>query len=130
METYETIGVAVRQHDAIRLSVKAGEPATYYIAAEWVPRLFGRRTVPIYRLRLAGDYVMPERIEAGSASISSTGKSVVVSVGYDQMLIPTRQLEVHYGRNLGETSKIIRRVEAEVSAAASPCAPAAPVAVV
>lgn len=128
METYETIGIAVRQHDAIRLDVKAGEQATYYIAAEWVPRLFGRRTVPIYRLRLVGNYVMPEQVPTGSASISSTGKSVIVSVGYDQMLVPTRQLEVHYGRNLGETSKIVRKIEG--AEAPSPAATAPALAVV
>ena len=56
-ETYEAIGIAVRQHDAIRLSIVKGMQATFFIAAESVRRLFGRRTVPIYRLRLAGDYV-------------------------------------------------------------------------
>ena len=47
METYETIGIAVRQHDAIRLSIKRGELATYYIAAAEVARLFEGATVPL-----------------------------------------------------------------------------------
>jgi hypothetical protein len=122
METYETIGTAVRQHDAIRLDVKTGEPATYFIPADWIRLLFDHRTVPLYRLRLSGDYVEPEQVPTASASISSTGKSVIVSVGYDQMLIPTRQLTVHYMRGLGETSKIVRKIEG----AAAPSAATAP----
>lgn len=131
METYETIGTAVRQHDAIRLDVKTGTPATYYIPADWIHLLFGRRTVPLFRLRLSGDYVEPEQVPTASASISSTGKSVIVSVDYDSMLIPTRQLTVHYNRNLGETSKIIRKIEegAAAPSAATAAAPALPLAV-
>ena len=128
-ETYETIGIAVRQHDAIRLNLKKGEPTTYFIAADAVARLFEHATVPLYRLRLADDYVIPERVEAGSASISSTGRSVLIRLGRDCMQIPTQQLTVHYMRDLGETSKIVRKVEGAPSA--SPvAATAAPVAVV
>jgi hypothetical protein len=115
MEKYETIGVAVRQHDAIRFSIVKGEPQTYFVSAEWVPLLWAHRTVPIFRLRLAGNYVEPEQVPAGSATISSTGKTVILTVGYDSVLIPTRQLQVHYDRDLGETSKIVRPVEATVS---------------
>ena len=126
-ETYETIGIAVRQHDAIRLSIVKGMQATFFIAAESVRQLFGRRTVRIYRLRLTGDYVIPE--SAGEATMSASGKTVLLRLAgeEDPVLIPTRQLQVHYERNLGETSKIIRPVA--VPAAPSP-ATAAAVAVV
>ena len=124
METYETIGIAVRQHDAIRLSVKAGELATYYIAAAGVARLFEGATVPLYQLRLAGDFVIPEPVRGCMAEVSSTGRSVLVRLGQDCLQIPTRQLQVHYERDLGETSKIVRKVEA--SASASPLAATAP----
>ena len=124
-ETYETIGTAVRQHNAIRLNLKKGEPTTYFIAADAVARLFGRRTVPIYRLRLSDDYVIPERVEAGSASISSTGRSVLIRLGRDCLQIPTQQLTVHYMRDLGETSKIVRKIEgAPAPSAAAATAPA------
>ena len=107
-ETYEAIGIAVRQHDAIRLSIVKGMQATFYIAAASVRQLFGRRTVLVYRLRLSGDYVIPE--SAGEATMSASGKTVLLRIAgeEDPMLIPTRQLEVHYERDLGETSKIIR----------------------
>jgi hypothetical protein len=122
-ETYETIGVAVRQHDAIRLSIKTGEQHSYFIAAEAVARLFDRATVALYRLRLVGDYVTPEPVPDASVSISSTGKTVIVEVGTDQMLIPTRQLQVHYERAMGETSKIIRRIERAPAPSAVSSAP-------
>ena len=128
-ENYETIGIAVRQHDAIRFSIVKGEPATYFVSAESIRLLFAGRTVPIYRLRLTNDFVDVEQVRYGSATISSTGKSVILSVGHDSVLVPTRQLQVHYDRNLGETSKIIRRVEGVPSAFAT-SAPAALMAVV
>jgi hypothetical protein len=124
MENYETIGVAVRQHDAIRLSIKTGEQTSYFIAADTVARLFNHATVALYRLRLVGDYVTPEPVPDASASISSTGKTVIVEIGDDQMLIPTRQLRVHYERAMGETSKIIRRIEGAESPSAVSSAPA------
>ncbi len=68
-ETYETIGVAVRQHDAIRLSIVKGMQATFFVGAESVRQLFGRRTVPLYRLHLTGDFVIPE-----PAGIISSGQ--------------------------------------------------------
>jgi len=107
-ENYEAIGIAVRQHDAIRLSIVKGMQATFFIAAESVRQLFGRRTVLIYRLRLAGDYVTPEPV--GEASMSASGKTVLLRIAGedDPVMIPTRQLQVHYERDLGETSKIIR----------------------
>ena len=123
-ETYETIGTAVRQHDAIRLDVKKGEQVSYYIAAAAVAQLFEHATVPLYRLRLAGDYVIPEPVPAASAEVSSTGRSVLIRLGRDCLQIPTRQLQVHYARDLGETSKIVRKVEAPASA--SPLAATAP----
>ena len=122
LETYETIGIAVRQHDAIRFSIMKGKPATYFVSAESIRLLFAGRTVPIYRLRLTDDYVDVEQVRYGSASISSTGKSVILSVGHDSVLVPTRQLQVHYDRGLGETSKIVRKVEGVPSALAAPAA--------
>jgi hypothetical protein len=109
-ETYEAIGIAVRQHDAIRLSIVKGMQATFFIAASSVRQLFGRRTVPIYRLRLAGDFVAPEM--TGEATMSASGKTVLLRIAgeEDPMMIPTRQLQVHYDRDMGETSKIIRPV--------------------
>lgn len=124
METYETIGTAVRQLDAIRLNVLKGEPTTYYIAAASVAQLFDGATVPLHRLQLAGDYVMPVDVVEASAHLSSTGRSVLLWLGRDCLQIPTRQLQVHYERGLGETSKIVRKVEA--SASASPLAATAP----
>ena len=122
-ETYEAIGIAVRQHDAIRLSIVKGMQATFFIAASSVRQLFGRRTVLVYRLRLAGDYVVPE--SAGEATMSASGKTVLLRLAgeEDPVLIPTRQLQVHYERNLGETSKIIRPVAAPT--APSPASAAA-----
>lgn len=127
-DNYQTIGVAVRQHDAIRLSVLKGELTTYFIAAESVARLFEHATVPLFKLRLDGDYVIPEPVPAGSAEVSSTGRSVIVRAGTESMLIPTRQLQVHYERDLGETSKIIRRVEGAMAPSAAATAPALAVA--
>ncbi|MEN6342187.1 MAG: hypothetical protein ABFC89_06455 [Methanospirillum sp.] len=129
METYETIGIAVRQHDAIRLSIKAGELATYYIAAATVGRLFEGATVPLYQLRLAGDFVIPEPVRGCMAEVSATGRSVLVRLGQDCLQIPTRQLQVHYQRGLGETSKIVRRIEGAAAPSAATAAPASPVAV-
>jgi hypothetical protein len=128
METYETIGIAVRQHDAIRLSIKAGELATYYIAAAEVARLFDGATVPLYHLRLAGDYVEPVQVPAASAEVSSTGRSVLVRLGRDCLQIPTRQLTVHYMRDMGETSKIVRKIEEGAAALSAATAPALAVA--
>ena len=128
-ETYEAIGIAVRQHDAIRLSIVKGMQATFFIAAASIRLLFGRRTVPVYRLRLVGDFVAPEM--AGEASMSASGKTVLVRIAgeEDPVLIPTRQLQVHYDRDMGETSKIIRPVAVASPAVRSP-ATAAAVAVV
>ena len=128
METYETIGVAVRQHDAIRLSVKAGELATYYIAAGAVARLFEGATVPLYQLRLAGDFVIPEPVRGCMAEVSATGRSVLIRLGQDCLQIPTRQLQVHYQRGLGETSKIVRKIEGAADPSAATAAPALAVA--
>lgn len=128
MENYETIGIAVRQHDAIRLSLKNGELATYYIAAAEVARLFDGATVPLYHLRLAGDYVEPVQVPAASAEVSSTGRSVLVRLGRDCLQIPTRQLTVHYMRDLGETSKIVRKIEEGAAALSAATAPALAVA--
>ena len=125
-ETYETIGIAVRQHDAIRLSVKAGELATYYIAAADAGRLFEGGHVPLYSLHLAGDYVEPEEVPLAVAHVSSTRRMILVYREHDCLQIPTRQLQVHYQRGLGETSKIVRKIE---GAAAPSAATAAPVAV-
>ncbi len=117
-ETYETIGVAVRQHDAIRFDIVRGEsPRTLFAAAEAVTALFDGATVPLYRLGITDGYVIPQATDA-TAEISSTGRSVLLWLGRECLQIPTRQLQVHYGRNLGETSKIVRRVEAEASAPA------------
>lgn len=126
METYETIGIAVRQHDAIRLSVKAGELATYYIAAAAVARLFNGATVPLHQLHLAGDYVIPHPVPEAAAAISSTGRTVLIWLGQgdDCYQIPTRQLQVHYERGLGETSKIVRKLEGPSAPRAAATAPA------
>ena len=46
METYETIGVAVRQHDAIRFDIVRGEsPRTLFASAETITALFDGATV-------------------------------------------------------------------------------------
>ncbi len=125
METYETIGIAVRQHDAIRPSIKRGEQVSYYIAAAAVAQLFEHATVPLYRLRLAGDYVIPETVPAASAEVSSTGRTILIRLGRDCLQIPTQQLTVHYMRDLGETSKIVRRIEgAPAPSSAAATAPA------
>ena len=125
MENYETIGIAVRQHDAIRLSVKAGELATYFIAAADAGRLFDGAYVPLYSLRLTGDYVEPAEVPHAVAHTSSTGRMILVYREYDCLQIPTRQLQVHYERDLGETSKIIRKIEgAPAPSAAAVNAPA------
>ena len=118
-ETYEAIGIAVRQHDAIRFSIINGMQATFFVAAESVRPLFSRRTVPIYRLNLAGGFVIPE--PAGEATMSATGKTVLLRIAGepDTVMIPTRQLLVHYERGLGETSKIIRKVEGTPSPSAT-----------
>ncbi len=129
METYETIGIAVRQHDAIRLSVKAGELATYYIAAAAVARLFEGATVPLYQLRLAGDYVIPEPVPDAAAAISSTGRSVLVRLGRGTACRSRRgSSRSTTSADLGETSKIVRKIEGAAAPSAATAAPALAVA--
>jgi len=125
-ETYETIGIAVRQHDAIRLSIKRGELATYYIAAAEVARLFNGATVPLHQLHLTGDYVIPHPVPEAAASISSTGRTVLLWLAQseDCYQIPTRQLQVHYERGLGETSKIVHKIEGGPAPSAAATVPA------
>ena len=120
-ETYEAIGIAVRQHDAIRLTLMKGVQATYYISAESIRLLFGRRTVPLYRLRLTDDFVDPE--PAGEASMSASGKSVLLRIwgAHGTVMVPTRPLQVHYERALGETTKIIRPAGAPTPTPGAAC---------
>ena len=63
--------------------------------------------------------------------MSASGKTVLLRIAgeEDPVLIPTRQLQVHYERDLGETSKIIRPVAAPATSSRVP-ATAAAVAVV
>ena len=64
-------------------------------------------------------------VGAASAEVSSTGRSVLIRLGRECLQIPTQQLTVHYMRDLGETSKIVRRIEgAPAPSAAAATAPA------
>ena len=130
MENYETIGIAVRQHDAIRFDVVRGKsPRTLFAAAGDVPRLFEGETISLFRLGFAGDAVMPVQAIGTCAHISQTGRMVLLWIGAECMGIPTRQLRVHYDRDLGETSKIVRKLE-EGAPSPTTAAPAPRLAVV
>lgn len=125
MQNYETIGIAVRQHDAIRFTVVRGDaPRTLFASAESVAALFDGATIPLFQLGIADGYVIPQVTDA-TAEISSTGRSVLIRLGRDCLQIPTQQLTVHYMRDLGETSKIIRKIEGgPAPSAAAATAPA------
>jgi len=123
MQNYETIGVAVRQHDAIRFDVVRGDsPRTLFVAAEAVPALFDGDTVPLYRLGIADGYVIPEAVPDADAHVSASGRMVLLWLNHEWLQVPTRQLQVHYDRGLGETSKIVRKVEGVPSAFAATAA--------
>ena len=76
---------------------------------------------PVFKrilLKLSGEALMGE----GEYGIDT---GVLVRIAGECLQIPTRQLQVHYERDLGETSKIVRRIEGgPAPSAAAATAPA------
>ena len=59
-------------------------------------------------------------VKVGNARLSRAGRVVLVTVHGETVQIPVRPLQVHFERNLGETTKVIRPVPAMVTSPAAP----------
>lgn len=121
-ENYEAIGIAARAKDAIRIDLRRGahKDRSFFLAAEHIDDLWDGIIVPVYRITLkAGD---PVPIKVGNARLSRAGRVVLVTVHGETVQIPVRPLQVHYARNLGETTKVIRPIPAMVTPFAAPAA--------
>ncbi len=119
-ENYEALGIAVRVRDAIRIDLRRGvhKDRSFFLAAENVADLWDGIIVPVYRLTLrAGD---PVPVKVGNARLSRAGRVVLVTVHGETVQIPVRPLQVHFARNLGETTKVIRPIPAMVTPSAAP----------
>ena len=114
-ESYEAIGIAVRARDAIRIDLRRGaqKDRSFFLAAVNVPDLWDGIVVPVYRLTLRAGEPVP--VKVGNARLSRAGRVVLVTVHGETVQIPVRPLQVHYARNLGETTKVIRPIPAMVT---------------
>jgi len=92
-----TIGLATREHAALRLEIIAGpERGSYHVSAEDVPALLdGYDPVPLYRLRTRKGQEVP--FEAGFCYHADSGRMVICrfASGFRAML-PVAAVRAHY----------------------------------
>lgn len=117
-ENYEAIGIAIRVKDAIRIDLRRGanKDHSFFLAAENIADLWDGIVVPVYRITLKAGEPVP--VKVGNARLSRAGRVVLVTVHGETVQIPVRPLQVHFARNLGETTKVIRPVPAMVTPSA------------
>jgi hypothetical protein len=92
-----TIGLATREHAALRLEIIAGpEEGAYHVSAEDVaPLLDDREIVPLYRLRRSRGQEVP--VEAGFCYHAGSGRMIICRFpsGFRAML-PVAAVRAHY----------------------------------
>ena len=92
-----TIGLATREHAALRLEIIAGpERGTYHVSAEDVPALLsGHDPVPFYRLRTRKGQEIP--VEAGFCYHADSGRMVICRFTSEfRAMLPVAALRSHY----------------------------------
>lgn len=92
-----TIGLATREHAALRLEIITGpERGSYHVSAEDVPALLeGHDPVPLYRLRSRKGQEVP--VETGFCYHADSGRMVICRFpsGFRAML-PVAAVRAHY----------------------------------
>jgi hypothetical protein len=92
-----TIGLATREHAALRLEIIAGpERGSYHVSAEDVPALLdGHDPVPLYRLRKRKGQEIP--LEAGFCYHADSGRMVICRFASDfRAMLPVAAVRAHY----------------------------------
>ena len=105
-QAWRAVGLAVREHDAIRLELLDG--GAYFIAAPDVPEALDLETVPLYRLRTRGGERVP--VEAGFVRTSSSGRMLIVQIDDPApaiVMIPRVALLDHYTDGSGRPTRIV-----------------------
>ncbi len=92
-----TIGLATREHAALRLEIISGpERGAYHVSAEDVSALLDdREIVPLYRLRRSRGQEIP--VEAGFCYHAGSGRMIICrfASGFRAML-PVAAVRAHY----------------------------------
>jgi len=91
-----TIGLATREHAALRLDIIAGpERGSYHVSAEDVPALLeGHDPVPLYRLRTCKVQKVP--FEAGFCYHADSGRMVICRfVSGFRAMLPVAAVRAH-----------------------------------
>lgn len=103
---WRAVGLAVREHDAIRLELLEG--GAYFIAAADVPDALDLETVPLYQLRTRAGERIP--VEAGHVRTSSSGRMIVCQLEDPApaiVMIPRIALLDHYTDASGRPTRIV-----------------------
>ena len=94
---WATIGLAVREHSALRFDIETGPAAgTWYVSAEDVPGLLEGEGALLYELRHRAGEQVP--VEAGYITTSSTGRMVRAELdrGPARFFAPSIAIARHY----------------------------------
>ncbi len=91
-----TIGIAVREHAAVRFDVITGPASgTYYLAAADVAEVLEGEIAPVYQLKTRAGERAP--VEAGFIRTSGSGRMFIVQTDTPaRLMIPVLALAAHY----------------------------------
>ncbi len=91
-----TIGIAVREHAAVRFDVITGPAAgTYYLSAEDVTEVLEGGIAPVYQLKTRAGERVP--VEAGFMYPATSGRMLIVQTDHPfRFMIPALAFVEHY----------------------------------
>ena len=91
-----TVGIAVREHQAVRFDVITGPASgTYYLSSEDVTEVLEGGIAPVYRFRTQGGERVP--VETGFVTSSQSGRMLIVQLDQAaRFMVPALALAAHY----------------------------------
>ncbi len=123
---WRAVGLAVREHDAIRLEVLDSDSrGVYHIHADDVADALDLGIVPFYRLRTRGGEAVP--IEAGHVRTSTNGRMLVCQIDSPAaiVMVPRVALLEHYVADNGRPTQIEFPPDPLTGQARAICSPSA-----
>ena len=91
-----TVGIAVREHQAVRFDVITGPASgTYYLSSEDVTEVLEGGIAPVYRFRTQAGERVP--VETGFVTSSRHGRMLIVQLDRAaRFMVPALALAAHY----------------------------------
>lgn len=91
-----TVGIAVREHQAVRFDVITGPASgTYYLSSEDVTEVLEGGIAPVYRFRTQAGERVP--VQTGFLTSSQSGRMLIVQLDQAaRFMVPALALAAHY----------------------------------